>query len=271
MDRKRKGKDGKPSRGRYVRKTIIVQNKAGEFRKVTKYISGRIGARDQKRMKEAPTEERIKKWQDKRAGDTLWGYLEENFNPGDCFFTPTYPPKSRKTSEEVRKDMADFRKRLRKIYQKAGIPFKYLMSVGRGKRGAIHSHWVLPRIDTELLEKAWQDVAGTKECPYPLCNVKHLDRSGEWSRLAAYLVKNGLETFRSSDPIYKRRYLMSQNLRKPRVKTEIVKAGFWKSMPRMPRGFSLLSGSLRSDWTGRGYPYQAYTVVRRKDMEKLNC
>ena len=152
MDRKRKGKDGKPSRGRYVRKTIIVQNKAGEFRRVTKYISGRIGVRDQKRMKEAPTEERIKKWQDKRAEDTLWGYLEENFNPGDCFFTPTYPPKSRKTSEEVRRDMADFRKRLRKIYQKAGIPFKYLMSVGRGKRGAatgccpksIRSFWKKP-------------------------------------------------------------------------------------------------------------------------------
>lgn len=238
---------------------------------MTKYISGRIGSKDQRRIKEASTEERVRKWQDKRAEDTLWGFLEENFNPGDCFFTPTYPPRSRKTSAEVRADMNDFRKRLRKICQKAGIPFKYIMSVGRGKRGAIHSHWVLPRIDTELIEKAWQDVAGTQDCPYPLCNVKHLDRSGEWSRLAAYLVKNGLETFRSEEPIYKRRYIMSQNLRKPKVKTEIIKAGFWKPKPKMPRGFSLLPGSLRSDWAGSGYPYQSYTVVKRKDMEKLNC
>lgn len=268
-DQKRKRpaihRKGRKARGRYVRKTIIVRNGAGEFRRVTKYISGRIGTKDQRKGKVEATADRVKRWQDKRAEDICWGYLEENFQPGDCLFTPTYPPGTRKTSAEVRNDMAEFRKRLRKVYRKKGIPFKYIMSVGRGKRGAIHSHWILPKIDTELLEMAWQDVAGTLFCPYPLCNVKHLDRSGDWTKLAAYIVKNGLETFRSGDPIYKRRYLTSQNLKKPRIKVEIIKAGWWKPEPRVPKGFTLMKDSLRNDFTGSGFPYQTYTVM------KLNC
>lgn len=252
-------------KGKYVRKKIIVRG--GSLVRVTKYISGRIGSRDQRRKKKEATTERVMRWQDKRAEDTVWGLLEENFLPGDIFATLTYPPKTRKKSEEYKADISEFRKRLRREYRKREIPMKYIITAGIGKRGAAHIHGVFNRIDADIIEQVWQDVAGTEACPYPSVNVKYLDRSGNWPRLAAYIIKNGLESFRSGDPIFKRRYIASTNLKKPKVVRTIIRANWWSEVPSHPKGYEVLKDSVRDGMTGAGFPYQTYTLQRIERLQ----
>lgn len=190
------------------------------------------------------------------------GLLYTNFHPGDLFMTLSYPPKTLKDSESVRKDVKKFIGKLRKLYKKLGKDLKYILSVGRGKRGRIHFHIILPHTDSQKVESLWQDVAGTADCPYPYCNTKYLVRNYDWMKLAQYMVKNGLETFRSEEPIYNRRYVASRNLQKPKIKTEIMKAGHWRKEPKPIKGYRLDKSSI---WNGEGltgFPYQSYTLVR---------
>lgn len=246
------------NKGKYIRKTMY----AGPLIRRYNYISGRIGKRDKNRKREKPTEEKVKKWQDKRAEEMCIGLLFSNFRPGDLFMTLSYPPKIWKTSEEVREDVNAFRKELRKLYKKSGRELKYILSVGRGKRGRIHFHIILSHIDPAAVEEIWQDVAGTDACPYPSCNTKHLVRNYDWVKLAGYMIKNGLETFRSNDPIYNRRYITSRNLKKPVIKREIINAAHWRKEPKSIKGYRLDKSSI---WNGEGltgFPYQSYTMIR---------
>lgn len=245
-------------KGKYVRKTMY----AGPIIRRYNYVSGRIGKRDRNRKREKPTAEKVLKWQDKRAEEMCMGLLWTNFRPGDLFMTLSYPPKTWKDSESVRRDIKKFIHRLRKLYKKLGKELKYILSVGRGKRGRIHFHIILPHVDSIKVERIWQDVAGTDDCPYPYCNTKHLVSNYDWKKLAEYMVKNGLETFRSDDPIYNRRYVTSRNLKKPRIKRETMNASHWLKTPKPIKGYRLDKESV---WNGEGltgFPYQSYTLVR---------
>lgn len=246
-------------KGKYLRKTVFC----GNVIRVAKYISGRIGTKEQRRGREKPTAEKVKRWQDKRAEQNCFDLLHCNFRPGDLWMTFTYPPKARPTAETVREDIGHFRKRLRKLFRKAGKELKYILSVGRGKRGAVHFHMVLTKIDPELVENAWQETAGTEACPYPRVNTRHLDRSGYWPKLAGYIVKNGLETFRSEDTIFSRRFVASTNLKKPKIRVEIIRAAGWKTEPPDRKEWRVDRESLWNGSGPAGFPYQSYTLIRR--------
>lgn len=246
-------------KGKYFRKTVFC----GRVIRIAKYVSGRMGTKDQRRGREKPTAEKVRRWQDKRAVQRCFDLLHCNFHPGDLWMTFTYPPGAKPSSEKVRDDIAAFRKRLRKFCRKAGRELKYILTVGRGKRGAVHFHMVLPKMDSAAVEKAWQETAGTEACPYPRVNTRHLDASGYWPKLAEYIVKNGLETFRSGDPVYARRYVASANLEKPKVKIEIIQASFWKEDPADRKGWLV---DRERVWNGSGpsgFPYQSYNLIRR--------
>ena len=246
-------------KGKYFQKTVFC----GQVIRIAKYVSGRMGTKDQRRRREKPTAEKVKRWQDKRAVQHCFDLLHCNFHPGDLWMTFTYPPGAKPDSGRVREDIARFRKRLRNLCRKAGKELKYIFSVGRGKRGAVHFHMVLPQMDTAAVERAWQETAGTEACPWPRVNTRHLDGSGYWPKLAEYIVKNGLETFRSGDPIYARRFVASTNLARPKVKVEVIRASFWKEDPVDRKGWQV---DRERVWNGSGpsgFPYQSYTLIRR--------
>lgn len=245
----------------YVKKTTI----AGPTITIDKYISGRIGTKDQHRVRIHPTEEKVMRWQNKRAERKVYGLLEENFRPDDLWCTFTYAPKTRKTAEEVRRDVDRFMRRVKRIYKKHEKELKSIKTGSIGTKGGIHLHMVLNK-DFEgaesAVEKAWQDTVGTAACPFPRVNIRHLDRSHNWNQLAAYIVKNGVEGREREEPIFRHRYSTSRNLRKPKEKVEIVYAKWWTENTKPIKGYEIIKDSQRDTFGKEGYPYQTYTMIR---------
>ena len=85
---------------------------------------------------------------------------------------------------------------------------------------------------------------------------------GYWPDLAAYIVKNGLETFRSDDPILHARYGCTRNLRKPTKKTTVVVAGDWVEKPRAKAGYWVDYENMRAGISDIGFPFQSYCQVK---------
>ncbi len=175
----------------------------------------------------------------------------------------SYPPKTKKSSKEVREDIKSFKKKLRNRYKKAGSELKMILSVGRGQRGAIHLHIVASQdVDARDIESAWQKTVGTDAYPYPHCNTTYLDRSCYWPKLADYLIKNGLETFRSDNPIYKMRYVPTRNLIKPIKTTKQVEADGWLEKPRAKKGYRVDYERLYAGYGITGFPHQSYCQIK---------
>ena len=96
-------------------------------------------------------------------------------------------------------------KRLRRLYKNKGKELKYI-SVTEYKRVRIHHHLVINKLDfTEILE-IW---------PQGFINFKPLDNSGNYHRLAEYLVKETRTTFRAKDSVSGKRWNPSRNLIQP--------------------------------------------------------
>ena len=250
-----------PGRGVYIQTEYRIPNGRVVF--TQKSISGRYGKKNRNRVREKPTEESVKKWQDKRAELNCFLLLEANFNPGDYFMRLSWPPKTKKPAKEVREDIKKWKKKLRAIFKKAGGELKMIHSCGRGKRGATHLHAVINAlVPAQVIEEAWQDVVGTEACPYPSTNTRTLDRSAYWPKLAEYLVKNGLETFRSEDPIYRARYVGTRNLVKPLKTTKVVEADGWLEKATAKAGFRVDYERLYAGFGITGFPHQSYCQVK---------
>lgn len=244
----------------------------GNVIEVQKYINGRFGTREhrEKAAAERTTPEEQLRWQSKEAVRKVWRLLRDkaNFSPGDLWITLTYPPKSTPDSETVKKNIKEFLKRIRKAYRKIGKECKYIFSVGRGKRGAIHLHMVLSKIDTEIIQTTWQNIVNAGDWVH--VHTEHLDKSRNWYKVADYIIKNGEETFLSDDPIIKKRFSSSRNLREVKPRAHIVHAKEWRKDPP-PRKGCYIDKNLSYEGVNRyGYPVQ-YTVYIRlegKDIEK---
>ena len=245
-------------------KYLVKKILCGMVMEVVKFYSGRYGCPGNGReKKEKPSRDKVKRWQDKRAEDKCRWLMNTNFKPGDIFFTGHWPPKVRLRPEDVQKQVKNFLRELRKVYAKAGKIMRYIFSVGIGGRGAIHFHMVLPKIDTEVVEEVWQICMGDFECPYPQVNFQHLDRSHNYRKLAAYIVKNGKEAMDDPDRrVYNKRYCPSRNLKQPIIKTIVRESGGWSKTPRPAKGYYIDTDSVRTEETLGGYPYQSYAMIR---------
>ena len=161
--------------------------------------------------------------------------------------------------------MDRFMRRVKRIYRKHEKEVKSIKTGSIGAKGGIHLHMVLNK-DFDgaeaAIEKAWQDTVGTAACPFPRVNIRHMDRSHNWSQLAAYIVKNGVEGREKGEPIFKHRYSTSRNLRKPKEKVEIIYAGWWSENPKPLKGYEIIKDSQRDTFGKEGYPYQTYTMIR---------
>lgn len=242
----------------------------GNVIEVHKYINGRLGRKEQRKKaasERATPEEQIK-WQSKEATRKVWRLLRDpqNFKPGDLWLTLTYPAKSKPDSETVRKHIKEFLKRMRREHKKAGKECKYIFSVGRGKRGAIHLHMVMTKIDTELITKHWQNIVNNGSWVH--VHAEHLDRSQNWHKLAAYIIKNGEETFLSDDPIIRKRFSSSRNLHMKKVKGHTVHAKEWRPEPPERKGYYIDKNLSYSGVNQYGYPVQ-YTVYVKLEERRL--
>ena len=90
-------------------------------------------------------------------------------------------------------------------------------------------------------------------------HTEHLDKTQNWHRVADYIIKNGEETFLSDDPIIKKRFSASRNLRNRKPKPHVIHAKTWKKDPPQRRGYYIDKDLSYDGINQYGYPIQ-YTV-----------
>ena len=151
------------------------------------------------------TSEKVQRNNDRLAVKELTRKLNANFAPGDLHVVLTYETAPEKL--QAKKDRETFIRKLRKEMESQGKELKYV-AVTEYEHTRIHHHLVINAVELSVLEKLW--VKGWVKATL-------LDESGQYSKLAEYLIKETQKTFREEGSIYKRRYSCSGNLIKPVV------------------------------------------------------
>ena len=242
----------------YLRKII----RHGNVIEDCKYTNGRFGLGKKNSQPTGETPPEQIRWQSKNDIRKVWRLLDNNFSPGDLWVMLSYPGKQKPTTEQVRENMAEFTKKLRRLYRKAGKAFKYIYSAGRGKRGAVHFHLVLPKFDIAIIRDLWAEIVNQGE--WVKTDFQPLDRKKDYYKIASYIIKNSEETFGSDDPVYKKRYCASRNLVNKKTKAKVVKAKEWKKEPPERPGYYIDKNRSYSGYSQYGYPVQ-YTVYIKLD------
>ena len=168
--------------------------------------------------------------------------LMDNFIAGDWYLTCTYATSPE--IENVQKDFAQFKRRVRDIYKRAGVEAKYI-SVLENLTGAgrPHGHIILPALsgsELEKIKKAW---------PHGSVAVKlYGGHITDAERLADYYTKEKIAE-------HSGRIQPSRNLIRTEPKTETVtKAEAFKTEIQPPKGYRIIKELSYSTYTAEGYP-----------------
>lgn len=235
----------------YIMETCV----AGRTKEVCKRYSTRYGRKNINRGPNVnPTPEAVKKVNERNAITNLRRLIHENFGYQDIHLVLTYRRNCRpKDPAAAKKDLEKVLRDLRTYHKKRGSEFKYI-AVTEYKNTAIHHHLIINSMDTRDLTDIWKQGQ-----PRPT----YLDNSGNYSKLAEYLVKETRKTYREKDGPCRKRWSSSTNLRRPSVKKAIVKANSWRQEPAAPTGYYLDKDSVITGFhelTGHGY--QFYMLLR---------
>lgn len=186
-----------------IRETII----AGKTILTSLKISS--GNHKEKRSKRSNiTSDKVRKNNDRLAAKMLTAILNINFKPGDIHLTLTYAGLA-PSQEQAKKDRAKFIRQLRRFYP--GIKY---VAVTEFEHKKIHHHIVLSNCDVEIIKSLWEDKG--------FQNIKLLDSTGNYIKLAEYLIKETSKTFREEGACYKRRYSCSSNIERPVIKRDEI-------------------------------------------------
>ena len=231
--------------------------RAGKTIEVTKSYTKRVGPPSRGR-REKPTPEEIEKVNERNAERKLRIKINASFEEDDIFTTLTYRRDERPTPEQAKKNVKKLIDGLRKEYKKIGQELKYV-NVTEYKNKAIHHHLIINHIEGQdvpkMIRRLWK---------FGRPDFKFLDGTGQYRRLAAYLIKETSKTFKENDGGHKQRYSCSRNLIMPTPKTEIVKKAVkWLADPKPIKGYYIDEDTVYNDvdpFTGR--EYQRYTMVK---------
>lgn len=238
---------------------------AGDTIEVERYYTNRYrqpGTRSKKVKATSETQEKIN---NKQAEKKLRRLINNNFGAGDYHLVLDYIRKSEiedRTPEEMKKDIAIFLRESRKEYKKAGLEFRYIHVMEIGERGARHHHLIVNHIDVNVLQRAWHKAYSG----HNRIKVFPLDDSGNYSKLASYLIKYTSKHLHDPDRLIGKRYSCSRNLSKPVTKKKIITARSWLKEPKAKKGYVILKDTIESGMTSAeyyGYGYLRYMMVRQ--------
>lgn len=243
--------------------------RAGKTIEVDRYYTSRWKKKGITRGdKVKPTDEAQKKVNTRKAERTLRLILAENFKDGDYHLNVGYIRRKgveERSREEMRKDADVFLRELRKIYKKAGTPLKYIHVMEVGKKGARHHHFVInnPGIDTREIQAAWNKAYKEQSKIY----FAPLDTNGDYSRLAAYLIKYTNQAIGTEGELQGKRYNCSKNLVRPEPEYRIIKdRNQYYTEPKPIKGYyidrdSIQVGVHSAEYYGYGFLH--YRMVRQ--------
>lgn len=203
-----------------------------------------------------PTPDTQARLNERNAVKKLRRLINANFKRNDYHLILTYNPEKRALDPEMaRKDLKKFLDRLRYAFKKLGAELKYIAVSEYGKK-SMHHHLVISGdIPADTLADLWTNGR---------IGLRLLDGSGDYIRLADYLIKQSRKTFNDPEKaVFKKRWCGSKNLVKPVVKRKVVSANSWREYPQAPKGYMIIPESIEygvSDITG--YPYQYYRMIK---------
>lgn len=202
---------------------------AGRTIDVTVKLSSGIHT-EKRRQKKNITREKVRENNDRMAAKNLARLLNANFKEGDFHLVLTY--KDAPTKEQAKKDRAQFIRKLRRFYP----DLKYV-AVTEWEHTRIHHHLVTSRCDMDLVKDLWQNLGFVK--------TGLLNETGDYTKLAEYLIKETTRTFRMEGSLYKRRYSCSSNLVRPVVKREEISIVELFEDPEPIKGYYIPKDSIR--------------------------
>lgn len=170
---------------------------------VIQYKGAYGGKHERRADHEKVTKDQIRRQNQKNKENRVRRTIQLNFRPGDWWITLKYPRGTRKPIEEVMEDFRRFVGTMRKQYKRRGAELKYIYRVEIGKRGGIHIHLVMNRLNDPrgdlILSDAWtrargmtpiEDMLEDGLCPADgLAHLDHVRAVGNGKELAEYLVK----------------------------------------------------------------------------------
>lgn len=243
----------------YIKKTY----RTGKVIEVEKKHTVRCQSKKRKAVPRAPKENETsdaqKKVNENNAIKKLRRLVNNNFGYGDAHVVLNYLPGNRpKTKEDVRAAVENFLKALRKIYKKMGKVLKYILTTEYGER-SIHHHMIINEADLKVISEAW--VHGRP-------HITMLDDSGQYKKLASYLIKQTSKTFNDPEKrIYSKRWNASTNLIAPVPIVENSRADSWMETPKPLKGY-YIEDVITDINPITGYPYQYYTMIALGDSKE---
>lgn len=253
----------------YYKRTTV----AGKTIEVEKYYNNNHKKKGIKRGdKVKPTTEGQKKINSRNSERKLRQLLNANFEEGDIHLILDYirvEGEPDRTAEEMRHDIDIFLRECRKEYRKAGLEFRYVHVMEIGERGARHHHLVVNRIATEILQKCWNK-AYKKQNKIKAFN---LDNSGNYAKLASYLVKYTDKHRKKEDgALQKKRWNASKNLKRPEPEIKVIsERDFFRTEPKPIKGYYVDKGSVCVGIHSPeyyGYGFLRYIMVRLNSNNK---
>ena len=169
-----------------------------------------------------------------------------------------------RTRGEMRKDADIFLRELRKVYKAAGYVLKYIHVMEIGEKGARHHHLVInqPGIDTKQIQACWKKAyEGNSKIHF-----SPLDTEGDYSKLAAYLIKYTDRTLGTEEALQGKRWNRSKNLVMPEPEYRIVRdRNTYYNEPKPYKGYYIVKDSIEVGTHSPefyGYGYLHYRMVR---------
>ncbi len=228
---------------------------AGKVREHIKYYSWYIHPPGQKREKvRAPSEERIRKANQRKAEKTLRRLMNNNFKDGDLLVRLDFHKEPVTTSADMQRLMANFVKRLRR----RAPDIKYIFTKEIGRRGGRHAHMIMSDIPIRVLTECW---------PHGGIHIDPLYSNGQYAKIAAYFIKYAQKTEETEGELVGKRWYGSRNLVKPLVRKKIILANSFRRDPPQKKGWNLEKESLIRGITDSGYEYLAYSYIRADTEE----
>ena len=235
----------------YIKSTIV----AGNTIEIRKYYSNRYKAKGIKRAERRNlTTEEQKEINIRHAEDKLRWRMNANFKDGDYHAVYDYDSENKPTTkEEMRKDISDCLKQMRKEYKKLGMELKYIHVMEIGQKGAMHHHLIINEIPIKILRKCW-----TKG----RIHATPLNTNGQYKKLASYFIKYSSR----SKELQSKMWNASRNLIIPEPKKEIILANRYLEEPKPKKGYYIDKETVYQDTDPySGYPYLKYTLVKIDD------
>lgn len=244
-------------------KRIREEQAAGNTMIVREYDLPTVGKRagEARAPKEKPSPMSKVRANYRAAWRKLTALMNENCRDGDWHLVFTYRAENR--PGDPLQARRDFQKKvlpeIRKLYAAHGVELGYYFyKIEVGKRGGIHHHVVLPKIDPVLFRKVW---------PTDLGNVHYspLYTGGEYSALAAYFLKSdNPDDAVHYNPLPGRKWSMAKTTKRPKAPRKRELKGSWERKELyVPKGYTLKPDTYyvgENPFTHR--TYRCYILIR---------